>query len=88
VAQRRRPRIEKVLVFVLFLLLLAAAASSVHRDEISLLVAFNKLKPAAPFSNASSPGSPDCSLPANWAALPDRVAAADSGKNVCVNPLT
>lgn len=64
-AEPRRPRVEKVLVFVLFLLLLAAAASFVYRDEISMLVAFNKLKPAAPFSNASSPGSPDHSLPAN-----------------------
>jgi hypothetical protein len=69
---------KKALVFVLFLALLAAAASYVYRDEISMLVAFNKLKPAAPFSNASSPASPDYSLSASWASLPDRADAADA----------
>ncbi|MDY6948465.1 MAG: DUF3089 domain-containing protein [Pseudomonadota bacterium] len=69
---------KKALVFALFLALLAAAASYVYRDQIGMLLAFNKLKPAAPFSNASTPASPDYSLSANWAALPDRADLADA----------
>lgn len=69
---------KKVLVFVLFVALLAGVASYLYRDEISMLVAFNKLKPAAPFSSASSPGSPDYSRAENWAALPEREDLADA----------
>lgn len=69
---------KKVLVFVLFLALLAGAAGFVYRDEISMLMAFNKLKPAAPFSSATSPTSPDYSRAESWAALPDRNDAADA----------
>ena len=50
---------KKALVFMLFAALLAAVASYVYRDEISMIVAFNKLKPAAPFSSATTPASPD-----------------------------
>lgn len=69
---------KKALVFMLFVAILAAAASYVYRDEISMIVAFNKLKPAAPFSSATTPASPDYSRPASWAALPDREDLADA----------
>lgn len=69
---------KKVLVGVLLVALLAAAAAFVYRDEIGMLVAFNKLKPAAPFRNASAPPSPDYSQPASWAALPERADSADA----------
>ncbi|MBL8271191.1 DUF3089 domain-containing protein [Steroidobacter sp.] len=69
---------KKVLVSVLLVALLAAAAAFVYRDEIGMLVAFNKLKPAAPFRNASAPASPDYSQLASWAALPEREDSADA----------
>lgn len=69
---------KKILAGALLVLLLLAAASFVYRDEISLLMAFNQLKPAAPFSASSRPTSPDYAQPASWAALPDRQDSADA----------
>lgn len=69
---------KKILVGMLLVSLLAGIASWLYRDEISMLVAFNKLKPAAPFSSARSPAAPDYSRPESWAALPDREDAADA----------
>jgi hypothetical protein len=76
--KQRSFMVKKILIFVVFVALLAGAASYVYRDEISMLVAFNKLKPAVPFSSASSPTPPDYSRPANWAALPDHADPADT----------
>ncbi len=69
---------KKILIGVLLLALLAGAASYIYREEISMLMAFNKLKPATPFSNASSPASPDYSRAESWAALPERADSADA----------
>lgn len=69
---------KKILIGVLFVALLAGAAAWVYRDEISMLMAFNKLKPQQPFRSASMPMTPDYSLSESWAALPDREDAADA----------
>lgn len=69
---------KKILIGVLLVALLAGAASYIYRDEIGMLMAFNELKPAAPFRNASSPASPDYSRLESWAALPDRADSADA----------
>lgn len=68
---------KKILSGALLVALLAGAASYIYRDEIRMLMAFNKLKPAATFRNASSPASPDYSRAEHWAALPDRADSAD-----------
>jgi hypothetical protein len=70
--------VKKILVGAAFVLLLLAAASFVYRDEISLLMAFNKLKPAQSFSAGGRPASPDYAQAASWAALPDREDSADA----------
>lgn len=69
---------KKILVGVLSVVLLASVAAVIYRDEIGMLMAFNKLKPAQPYSSASSPASPDYAQPQSWAALPDRDDAADA----------
>jgi hypothetical protein len=69
---------KKILAGALLVLLLLAAASFIYRDEISLMMAFNQLKPAQPFSAGSRPTSPDYSQPASWAALPEREDSADA----------
>jgi hypothetical protein len=68
---------KKILIAVLLLLLLAGAASWLYRDEISMLIAFNKLKPAQSFSADSTPASPDYSQPSSWAALAEREDSVD-----------
>ena len=68
---------KKILVVMLLVLLLLGAASWLYRDEISMLVAFNKLKPAQSFSAAGTPASPDYSQPSSWAALADREDSVD-----------
>jgi len=57
---------------------LLGAATFVYRDEIAMLLAFKELKPARPFSAASTPASPDYSQRESWAALPDREDSADA----------
>lgn len=69
---------KKILVAASVAVLFALAAAFAHRDEIAMLMAFNKLKPAAPFRNASSPAAPDYSQPNSWTALPDREDSADA----------
>ena len=68
---------KKILLAALLLLGLLGAAMFVYRDELSVLMAFNQLKPARPFSAGGSPASPDYSQPASWAALPDQQHSAD-----------
>lgn len=69
---------KKILVGVSIVLALLGAASFVYREEIAMLLAFNKLKPARPFSTAATPASPDYSQRESWAALPDREDSADA----------
>ncbi|HEY0682861.1 MAG TPA: DUF3089 domain-containing protein [Steroidobacter sp.] len=69
---------KKILAGALLVALLAGAASYIYREEIGMLIAFNKLKPAAPFRNAASPASPDYSRVESWAALPEREDSADA----------
>lgn len=68
---------KKILFGVLLVLVLLAAASWLYRYEISMLIAFNQLKPAQPFSTESTPASPDYSQSSSWAALADREDSAD-----------
>ena len=69
---------KKILLGVLIVAALLGAATFVYRDEIAVLLAFNRLKPAQPFSAASTPASPDYSQRESWAALPDREDSADA----------
>lgn len=69
---------KKILLGVSFVVVSLAAATFAYRDEIAMLLAFNKLKPAQPFSASSVPPSPDYSRGESWAALPDRVDSADA----------
>lgn len=69
---------KKILLVALAVVALLAAAMFVYRDEIAMMLAFNKLKPAQPFSAASTPASPDYAQPESWAALPDRQDSADA----------
>lgn len=68
---------KKILFGVLLLLLLLGAASWLYRDEISMLIAFNKLKPAHSFSADGTPASPDYSQSSSWAALAEREDSVD-----------
>jgi len=68
---------KKILLGVLIVAALLGAATFVYRDQIAMLLAFNELKPAQPFSSARTPVSPDYSQPESWAALPDREDSAD-----------
>ena len=69
---------KKILFGALLVLALLGAATFVYRDEIATLLAFNRLKPARPFSAASTPASPDYAQHESWAALPDREDSADA----------
>ena len=69
---------KKILSRVLILVAPLGAATFVYRNEIALLLAFNQLKPARPFSAASTPVSPDYSRRESCAALPDRQDSADA----------
>jgi hypothetical protein len=69
---------KKILFGTLIVVALLGAATFAYRDEIAMLLAFNKLKPAQPFSSASTPASPDYSQHDSWAALPDRKDSADA----------
>lgn len=69
---------EKIAVWCADRVTLLGAAAFLYRDEIAVLLAFNRLKPAQPFSSASTPASPDYSQRENWAALPDCEDSADA----------
>lgn len=75
---------KKILIAVSLALLLLGAASWLYRDEISMLMAFNKLKPAHRFSAESTPASPDYSQPSSWAALAEREDSVDALEDVAV----
>lgn len=69
---------KKMLVVALLVLLSLAVASFIYRGEISMLMAFNKLKPVHRFRADHTPASPDYSQPSSWAALPEREESADA----------
>jgi Protein of unknown function (DUF3089) len=68
---------KKILIGIAVLAVAAGVAVFLYRDEIGMMIAFNRLKPEHSFADASPPLAPDYSLSASWGALPDREDAAD-----------
>jgi hypothetical protein len=68
---------QKILTGIGVLVVIACIAAYVNRDQISMMIAFGKLKPAHSFAAAPPPAAPDYSLADSWAALPDRADDAD-----------
>jgi hypothetical protein len=68
---------KKILIGIAVLAVAAGAAAFLYRDEIGMMIAFNRLKPAKSFADAPAPLAPDYSQAQSWAALPDREDAAD-----------
>jgi hypothetical protein len=68
---------KKLLIGIAVLVVAAASALFVYRDEIGMMMAFGRLKPEHSFGDAPPPTAPDYSLAASWGALPDREDAAD-----------
>jgi len=68
---------KKILIGIAVLAVAAGAAAFLYRDEIGMMMAFNRLKPEHSFADAPPPLAPDYSLAASWGALPDREDAAD-----------
>jgi hypothetical protein len=68
---------KKVLIGVAIVLVLAAAAAFVNRDQIGMMLAFSRLKPEQTFAEGTRPPAPDYSDANSWAALPDRADPAD-----------
>jgi Protein of unknown function (DUF3089) len=68
---------KKILIGIAVLAVAAGAAAFLYRDEIGMMIAFNRLKPAHSFADAPPPLALDYSLATSWAALPDREDAAD-----------
>lgn len=68
---------KKILGGIGVLVAIACIAAYVNRDQISMMIAFGKLKPTHSFAAAPPPAAPDYSLAASWAALPDRADDAD-----------
>ncbi len=62
---------------IVVIAVIAAVAAFLHRDQITLMFAFGRLKPEISFAEATPPVAPDYSLTASWAALPDRQDDAD-----------
>ena len=68
---------KKILIGVGVLVIAALAAAYLNRDSIGMMLAFQRLEPKQPFAESPQPAAPDYSLPASWAALPDRQDDAD-----------
>jgi hypothetical protein len=68
---------KKILIGLAVLVVAAASAAFLYRDEIGMMMAFGRLKPTMSFAEAPPSVAPDYSLTASWAALPDREDAAD-----------
>jgi hypothetical protein len=75
---------KKILIGIAVLAVAAGAAAFLYRDEIGMMIAFNRLKPEHSFADAPAPLAPDYSLTASWGALPDREDAADVVPNGAV----
>jgi hypothetical protein len=69
--------VKKVLVGAVVVLALIGAAAFFYRDQITMTIAFQRIKPDHAFAAGTRPVEPDYSLPQNWAALPDREDFAD-----------
>jgi hypothetical protein len=69
---------KKILIGLAVLVVAAASAALLYRDEIGMMMAFGRLKPTVGFADAPAPLGPDYSQPQSWAALPDREDAADA----------
>ncbi|HMN45905.1 MAG TPA: DUF3089 domain-containing protein [Povalibacter sp.] len=68
---------KKLLWGLLIVVVLAAVAAYHYRDVIVLMREFSALQPQHAFDQEAPADAPDYSLPANWAALPDRADDAD-----------
>jgi DUF3089 family protein len=68
---------KKILIGIAVLAVAAGTAAFLYRDEIGMMIAFNRLKPEQSFADAPTPLTPDYSRTSSWAALPDREDAAD-----------
>jgi hypothetical protein len=68
---------KKMLVGAVVVLALIGAAAFFYRDQITMTIAFQRIKPDHAFAAGTRPVEPDYSLPQNWAALPDREDFAD-----------
>ena len=68
---------KKVLIGIAVLAVATGTAAFLYRDQITMMLAFGRLKPELSFAEATPPVAPDYSQPQSWAALPDRQDAAD-----------
>lgn len=68
---------KKLLIGVAVVAALVGLGAFIYRDQIAMIMAFGKLKPAHAFVDAPQPPAPDYSNPLSWAALPDRTDPAD-----------
>lgn len=68
---------KKVLIAVAVVVVLIGAAAFVYRDQLGMMIAFQRIKPDHTFAEGSHPAAPDYSQAQNWAALPDREDPAD-----------
>jgi hypothetical protein len=68
---------KKLLIGLAVVLVLAAGAAFLHRDQIGMMLAFNRLKPTQTFAEGTRPAAPDYADASSWAALPDRADPAD-----------
>jgi hypothetical protein len=75
---RERTTMKKVLIVVAVLLVALGGAAFIYRDQIGMIMAFNRLKPTQSFAEGTRPAEPDYANSDSWAALPDRQDAADA----------
>ena len=68
---------KKVLIGIAVLAVATGTAAFLYRDQITMMLAFGRLKPELSFAEATPPVAPDYSQPQSWAALPDRQDYAD-----------
>jgi hypothetical protein len=68
---------KKILTGIGVLVVIACIAAYLNRDQISMMIAFGKLKPVHSFAEAPPPSAPDYAVATSWAALPDRQDPAD-----------
>ncbi|MGH8177213.1 MAG: DUF3089 domain-containing protein [Steroidobacter sp.] len=68
---------KKVLIAVAVVLVLISAAAFIYRDQLGMLIAFQRIKPDHAFAEGTRPDAPDYAQAQHWAALPEREDAAD-----------
>lgn len=69
---------SKIFIGLVVLLAMLGTAVFLYRDQIGMILAFGRLKPAQSFAEGTRPAAPEYSDAASWAALPDRADAADA----------